>query len=350
MTSVSLYYDFIDRRGTEYIHSHKMKTGLCEGNLSESLEKKLDYECPAINNHLRSRPLRLNINRLIFCANPYHKDTRDKIIIPKTLTKTSNEWVLRIIYECSGLMRGSTLVWNLSFIRGGEDNIDNINKLMRKYLWNYLNADEQENLQDTYIHYLTKLWTIFLYNEHAGRNKEYHDEINQSLKKAMLREIKGLPANINYILGHIAANGTNPDNLIKIRKNAIKHMSNFIRNLDDKEYNWCKEYNGMPSETVEKMHFQLLQFVVQKTSAAAAAAPIDWIPYFAWCKIEPKDLPKEIPYIMKRELDFNYANFDFDDNANNRIILLYSIIDDKNLIKKRIKNTYRFIPKRQKLF
>ena len=316
MTTIDIPYMLLDNNNNteKYYHWQHLKTGVCEGDIGKSAENKLYYEFPAINNNKdidkhRKLPLRLNINRLIFCTNPSKKDPKNKIIIPKSLSKYSNEWVLRIIYECSGLIRGNTLVWYLSFARHKET----IERCMKKYLWNDLSIEEQEHFQDTYVHYLTILWTILMYEDTF-----FTFGINQSIKKALLREIQGIPLDVTYVLGHIAKTGMERMDFGDARLEIVSHMNSFIEQTWSKDQTmWDKEHDGIPSETVEQIHFELLLFVLRNDKQRLhGEEEIDWFPYIAWCKVDAKDLPDELSDTMKNDLYHNYDVYDFDvDNS-----------------------------------
>lgn len=260
-----------------------VNTGVCDGQIKEEQEILLDKELPGMYN----LPLRVNINRLIQCGILNDRpDTKSGVVIPKNLKGSMR--MMRIIYECSGIMRGTTLTWNVDSVKKGANMFKHLGDILKE--------------EDTYIQLLTDLWAFLI--TMAKDKVDFY--ILQSLKKALLKEKPKGAENREYIEGTyrcLTALHYDKDVMGKLLAKLVEAIPD-IQNMD-----FSTAQNGMPAETYERIHYTLLQ-EFRRLHSDGKNPHSRLFHYVVWVKktfdIDEADLPQA----RLDDVRYDYNNYD----------------------------------------
>lgn len=254
------------------------------GVLDNKTENKVRAEYPG----LRNMPLKMNINRLIHCARSNGRlSTPPKVSIPKSLTGLRR--CIRVIYECSGLVKGNSLIWNSHFTR--EPNFD----VMKTYIGQ--SNDDEEITKQQYTQLLTNLWSFLARTNDS--DVDYY--LLQSLKKALLRDT-GKEKQV--VEGVISKWSTEPydDHRFTNLINKVKEKIEDIQVAD-----WTRGAGGMPSNKVEEIHYTILMAFKEMSSDNKDDAVFRYAAYI------PKG--SNTPQIYQKDVNDNYVYYSFDPNC-----------------------------------
>lgn len=235
------------------------------GNMKipQRTNNKIKAEFPGI----QIMPLKVNINRLIYCSTP-PKDP-PTIIIPKNLRGIARG--IRIIYECSGLVKGNSLKWNL-----------------------LINPENQED-----INKLTNLWAFLARTDDINANFYILQNLKQTLGKLKITK--------SFVKGQLTPRispAYDEQKITTLVSNVASRIGNDFYTAD-----WSRATGGIPPDQVTNIREALLdEFETDMTTATARSAKT--FNYAAYIKKGTKN-----PVNHDADINNEYTYYRFDPNS-----------------------------------
>ena len=281
--------------------------------------KKLKIEYPGINTF----PLRLNINRFIYVSSQKqirNNTPQPKITIPKGLS--INQRMIRIIYECSGLTKGNSLVWDTYFAKEARHSSNSSEYIKTFLIEKYVsdNTDEQnrQKLVSTYLQLLTDLWSFLARVSSSSRVHDAerdNDWFFQSLRRSMIKS-RNEPEEFEnkFVIGELVLRKTSafvPHQL----SNLIQYLGE-LTDEDDNNFNikttdWSKATGGIPLNVARKIHYHLIGLCYSRiNSNFPFNNEQETFRYVAWIRRKTSDqILSGIPDNLKEDLRLKYKNY-----------------------------------------
>ena len=296
--NVQLSYP-IERNNKISHHSFSLNTKVKNiADINDEFNRRLKIEYPGIDVF----PLKLNINRLIYVAsqNQLRKNTRKpNITIPKGLS--INQRMVRIIYECSGLTKGNSLVWDTYFAREARYWPKSDEYIRTNLIQKYVSDDNQQQqnrqkLISTYLQLLTDLWSFLARVSVSSRvHKPERDNewFFQSLRRSMIKTRNNESNDKQFIIGELVRRKTATFVPTQFR-NLIQYLKEIELNENENDdggfinistVDWSKATGGIPLDIARKIHYHLLGLCYSRiNSSVPFNNEQDTFKYVAWIR------------------------------------------------------------------
>lgn len=241
-------------------------------HITKTQHNKLREYFPGIDNV----PLKVNIYRIICFYVTFNRVNGNyrHIIVPQNLE--TDKKIIRLIYACSGLIRGNSFAWD---VYNFDEDGDTLEIFLSEYIKDKPRVEDRDRPREgrelTYLDYyvalLTNLWAFL------GRTD------NRSINHDLLHTIKYRLLQNNPFQRRGNVNGQ----ILQVKSPSYDefYMGRLIRKVQEKleqnnltnEWNkWNRQGGGIDYETMKKIHFYILFSFDQLLPADARVANVKY--------------------------------------------------------------------------